>query len=190
MTTKVAQKGSSKESPKFTFRAFDEVKFAATRASWLEDATANEAFVPDIEQVMAWIEGHMVLTDHGMAYGVFREHDPAAVGVCELAITKPSVRGKWVKLIRLRLSPRIESAIFKNDPDGLATALNAYVAAILGVHEVKDQHQASRIKVYGRTQEQMRFLTMLLTKLNEKKYSSFIATIEGRWLTLNYGGKK
>jgi len=60
----------------------------------------------------------------------------------------------------------------------------------LGVHEVKDQHQASRIKVYGRTQEQMRFLTMLLTKLNEKKYSSFIATIEGRWLTLNYGGKK
>lgn len=189
MTAKAAKKVASNESSNLHFTQFDAAKLSATREAWLADAKAGEAFSPEIEQAMTWIEGHMVLTDHEMAYGVFLDQEPVAMGVCELAITKPSVRGKWVKLIRLRLAPSIESAIFQNDPDGLVIALNAYVTAVLGVYHVKNEHEASTIKVYGRTQEQMRFLTMLMTKLNEKKYSAFEAKIEGRWLTLKWGKK-
>lgn len=170
----------------FIFKPFNQQTFTATEKAWLSDAQAGEAFVPDVLQGMAWAKDHMTLVDNGVAYGVFIDKAHIAIGICELVVTKPDVRGKWVKLLRLRVRPEIEELLFNNDPSALATAVNAYVCAVIGVYHVKNVHKATTIKVYARTQEQMRFLTLLVTKLNEQEDATFKAAIQGRWLTLNW----
>ncbi len=169
------------------FRTFDKAAFAATKAGWFQDATRGEGFTPDVEQLMTWVEGHMELVGNEIAYGIFDDGQPVAVGICELAITKPSIRGKWVKLIRLRLRPTVEGMLFANNPDGLIAAVEAYVASVLGVYHVKNEHKATIIKVYGRSQEQMRFLTLLSAALKKRDDATFDSKIEGRWLVLNWG---
>ena len=169
------------------FRQFDAATFRATKGGWSKDVAHGEGFSPDVEQSMDWTEAHLVLVDNEIAYGVFDGDDPIAVGVCELAITKPSLHGKWVKLIRLRLRPTIEGLLFANDPDGLIVAVEAYVSSVLGVYHVKNEHKATIIKVYGRTQEQMRFLTLLSAALKKRDDATFGSKIEGRWLVLNWG---
>lgn len=172
---------------KLEFRIFGATSFAATKDAWTLDATNGEGFAPDVEQLMTWVAGHIALVDNEIAYGIFSPDSEVAVGICELAITKPSVRGKWVKMIRLRLRPTVEGLLFKNDPDGLLIAVSAYVSAVLGVYHVKNEHKAVIIKVYGRTQEQMRFLTLLSAALKKGGNATFESKIEGRWLVLNWG---
>lgn len=184
MGTKVRAKTSDQE--EYLFKPFNAATLKATSAAWKAEAKKGEAFPLDVEQVMNWINGHLTLTENEMAYGVFAAHTDVAIGVCELAITKPSSRGKWVKLMRLRLRPSIETLIFDNDPSGTRIALNAYVAAVLGVYHVKNQHEATTIKIYGRTQGQMRFLTLMLEALKQHKQATFDAQIKGRWLTLEW----
>lgn len=169
------------------FRQFDAGTFSATKAGWSKDATQGEAFAPEVEQLMCWAENHLTLHENEIAYGIFDADDPIAVGICELAITQPSTRGKWVKFIRLRLRPTIESLLFSNSPEGLTTAVEAYVASVIGVYHVKNEHEATIIKVYGRTQEQMRFLTLLSVALASRREATFETKIEGRWLVLNWG---
>lgn len=187
----MATKAAARKPPSsgYLFKPFNEDTLAATRDAWTQDATSGEGFVPEVEQAMAWVAAHLQLTDNEMAYGVFNERDKVAVGICETAITKPSARGKWVKLIRLRLRPKIDGGLYVNDPDAVQVALNAYVASVLGVYHVKNQHAATIIKIYGRTQDQMRFLTHLSTKLTERPDVTFQSKIEGRWLVLNWGKK-
>lgn len=187
----MATKAATRKKPagqQFIFKPFDERTFAATREAWTTDAATGEGFAPEVEQVMTWVGAHIALTDNEMAYGVFREKSAEALGICETAITKPTARGKWVKLLRLRLRPQIEGMIFENDVEGTSIALNAYVAAVLGVYHVKNQHQATTIKIYGRTQEQMRFLTLLQEALKQRAVN-FEAVIQGRWLVLNWREK-
>ena len=169
------------------FRTFDASTFEATKAGWSKDVDKGEGFAPDVEQLMAWTEKHLSLVGNEIAYGIFETDKSIAVGVCELAITKPSHKGKWVKLLRLRLRPTIEGMLFANDPDGLIVAVEAYVASVLGVYHVKNEHEATIIKVYGRTQEQMRFLTLLSASLKKRGEATFDSKIEGRWLVLNWG---
>lgn len=169
------------------FRQFDGAAFKATKTGWSKDVSQGEGFAPDVEQLMAWTDAHLTLVENEIAYGIFDADESIAVGICELAITKPSARGKWVKLIRLRLRPKIEGLLFANDPDGLIVAVEAYVASVLGVYHVKNEHEATIIKVYGRTQEQMRFLTLLSAALKKRDDATFDSKIEGRWLVLNWG---
>lgn len=169
------------------FTQFDVESFKATKEAWLEDVSKGEGFAPDVEQLMSWAEKHLDLIENEIAYGIFHENNPVAVGICELAITKPDQRGKWVKLIRLRLRPMIEGQIFANDPDALTIAVDAYIASALGVYHVKNEHEATTIKVYGRTQEQMRFLTVLAAALKLRDDATFNTRIDGRWLVLNWG---
>lgn len=184
--TKTSAKAKSNEEH-YIFRPFNAASLDRTAAAWNGDVAAGKGFAPEVEQVISWVSGHLTLTENEMAYGIFAENEKVALGVCELAITKPSVRGKWVKLIKLRLRPSVDEMLFKNDPQGTSIALNCFVAAVLGVYHVKNVHEATIIKIYGRTQDQMRFLTLMLEALKQRQDATFKAEIQGRWLTLNWG---
>jgi len=168
------------------FKAFTDDLFKATKDGWIKDISAGEGFLPDIEQQMDWTEKHMELVGSSMAYGVFDGSSKIAAGICELIITKPEPKKAWVKFIRLRLRPKIESQLFSNGGTGIDAAIQAYVACVLGVFHVKNAHNASTIKVYGRTSEQVRFLKLMDSALKERSEATFKSSIEGRWLVLKW----
>lgn len=136
-------------------------------------------------RLWSWTSRHLKLTDNSVAYGVFNDGSDIATSICELTITQVS-REKWVKLLRLRLRPSIDEKIFAHNPDGIRNALDAYLSCVLGVFHLKNKHKASIIKVYGRTQEQMSFLTLLSSEMSKRQDVTFKSSIEGRWLVLNW----
>jgi hypothetical protein len=169
------------------FRAFDAESLRATKTAWEHDAEQGKAFPPDVAQTIDWVRAHTTLTDNSIAYGIFEdEHGHTALAVCEVVISQPEPRKAWVKLLRLKLRPKIEESIFVNDPNAVSAATDAYVSAILGVFALKNVHNATTIKIYGRTQSQMGFLTLLASKLTDRKDAAMKASIEGRWLVLKW----
>ena len=162
------------------------MSLAATKSAWCKAAVDGGAFVPDVEQQIDWAEKHIKLTENEMAYGIFPQESNIAVGICELCITRPSSKGKWIKFMRLRLSPAIDLQLFQHKKEGVSTAIGAYIACVLGVFHVKNEHKATTIKVYGRTQQQISFLTLLSAQLESRAELSFKSSIEGRWLVLNW----
>lgn len=76
--------------------------------------------------------------------------------------------------------------MFANEKAGIDAAIEAYVACVLGVFHVKNAHNASTIKVYGRTQEQVRFLSLMNIALQQREGATFKSSIEGRWLVLKW----
>lgn len=168
------------------FSAFTAATLAATRESWCKDVVQSGGFLPDVEQQLDWAEKHIVLTDTEVAYGIFNDDGDDAVGICELCITRQSVRSKWVKFMRLRLRPSIDEQLFAHKKEGVTAALEAYITCVGGVFDLKNQHKASIIKVYGRTQQQIAFLTLLSAALEKRDKITFESSIEGRWLVLNW----
>ncbi len=172
------------------FRKFTPTSLEATSKQWLKLADTQNAFAPDVEQLLEWVREHVDIKENAIAYGVFPEGTEVAVGVCELIITRKSAKTGWVKFIRLRLDPQIDANIFSNKSEGIVAAIEAYVACVAGVLEVKDLHKADTIKVFGRTQEQMQFLTLLSAALTKRDEAKFTTKIEGRWLVLKWSNEK
>lgn len=170
------------ERVEYIFKPFNAETLEATKTGWI--ASSDDSFPSDVEQTLEWAADHVATKDNQMAYGVFNGAEKVAIGISEVVISHPSKKS-WVKLLRLRLHPVVEQGIFNNDPDAVTTAISAYVAAVLGVYHVKTVHNASTIKIYGRTQEQVRFLTLLATALKSQA-AEFVASIEGRWLVLRW----
>lgn len=177
---------ATKATKEYLFKPFNADTYSATSDAWKGDIESSHGFLPEISQLMNWVSDHQVLTNNEIAFGVFESRTKIAIGICECAITRPTVRGKWVKFIRLRLRPELEERLFQNDVQATHEALNAYVCAVIGIFHVKNAHEATTIKIYGRTQEQVRFLTLLATELEKRKEITFKAVIQGRWLSLNW----
>lgn len=171
---------------KMMFRLFDQESLNATKKAWMLDAGSGNGFLPDVEQQLDWAQKHIELVDNEVAYGIFPDTAKVAIGICELCITRPSVRGKWIKLMRMRLRPLVDVQLFDNKKEGITSAIQAYIACVVGVFEVKNEHKATTIKVYGRTQQQVSFLTLLSAALETRTALSFKSSIEGRWLVLNW----
>ncbi|MBP9060617.1 MAG: hypothetical protein KBF98_09930 [Rhodoferax sp.] len=169
------------------FCLFTPETLKATKTGWIKDAASGAGFLPDIEQRMDWVENHLCLEGNSVAYGVFDGKTRIAVGICELVITKPDPKKAWVKFIRLHFRPKIDEQIFGSVMDGIQTAINAYITCVIGILNVKNEHNASIIKVYGRTPGQISFLKLLDSALKDKQEASFKSSIEGRWLVLKWG---
>ncbi|WP_312589019.1 hypothetical protein [Comamonas terrigena] len=172
------------------FRKFTAESLEATSKQWLKLANKVNAFSPDVEQLLEWVKEHIDIKENAIAYGVFPEGSDIAIGVCELIITRKSAKTGWVKFIRLRLDPQVDANIFANNSEGVVAAIEAYVACVAGVLAVKDLHKADTIKVFGRTQEQMQFLTLLSAALQKRDEAKFTTKIEGRWLVLKWSNEK
>jgi hypothetical protein len=115
------------------FAPFTIENLAATRVAWVEDAANGGGFVPDVEQQLDWAEKHITLTDNEVAYGVFTDNSPVATGICELCITRPSARAKWVKFMRLRLRPLVDEQLFDHKKEGVTAAVEAYIACVIAI---------------------------------------------------------
>lgn len=163
------------------FAQFSDGKLAATRTSWLEDAEAGWAFGAEIERLMDWIGTHRKPTDgDSVAYGVFPKGKNVAVGVCEMTIQRKTIRSKWIKLLRLHLRPKIEDELVQGDA---TVTIDVFAAAITGSLALQVEHTAHTLKIYGRTNEQLRFLQAFVRHL-DGRFENVKVAIEGRFLTL------
>lgn len=95
-----------------TFKAFDAASIKATEEAWTAEAESGMAFPTDTEQLMAWTRGHMKeASGESVAYGIFLGASKEADAICEVAVTRKSSRSKWIKMLRVRLRPKIDEAL-------------------------------------------------------------------------------
>lgn len=163
------------------FLPFTDDRLAATRTAWIEDADNELAFKSEIKRLMDWIEGHRTPSDlDSVAYGVFPKGKNVAIGICELAIQRKTIRSKWIKLLRLHLRPKIDNELVQGDA---SLAIKVFAGAISGTLDLQMEHSANILKVYGRTNEQLRFLQIFVRHF-DGKFKDLKVSIEGRFLTL------
>jgi hypothetical protein len=172
------------------FLPFNQTMLDASRKAWISSLTKIGGFTPSLVQLFDWVSKNSEVKPeaHGayeVAYGVFELGNPEAQAICELTVNRRSAQSKWVKMLNLRLHPRIEDGVFSNDIKATRAAIDAYTMCIVGVFTVKSSHKADTLKVYGRTHEQLSLLTALATTLNNgKSKHKLTSKIEGRWLVV------
>ena len=144
------------------------------------------AFESEVARLMEWVKTHLSPTQHdSTAFGVFRPGKNAALGICEIVIQRKSARSKWVKMLRLHLSPAVDSGLQAGDSDD---AMNVFKSSILGSMSLQMSHQATTMKVFGRTNDQLNFLKAVVGSLQvflkTKPNNQVKVSIEGRFLTI------
>lgn len=170
---------------KLRFAPFNERSLKATCDAWKAQMSEGLAFPPDVEQVLDWAVAHAQHVDgKSVAYGVFEHGVDGAIGICEVVINKAKTRAPWVKHLRLRLSPRIEEKLFQKDTETVKTAISMFSTSVIGVFELKMEHQATKLKVYGRTTEQLNFLQQAAIAMKLNALRNHTVSIEGRFLVI------
>lgn len=166
---------------KYHFVQFDGPRLAATKEQWHKEASQGLAFPTEMDRLLDWVETHQEPRDgDATAFGIFEEHEPVAQGIAEVVVQRRTSRSKWVKLLRLHLKPSIDAALQKGEVD---MARDVFTASIVGSFNLQMAHDATTLKIYGRTADQLAFLRLLVDPLNKTK-SRFKASIEGRFLCL------
>ena len=171
------------------FQRLDITALEKTLDKWREQASKYEFFPEDVDRKLAWARDALNLKVHPDAhqvipYGVFEnDGDDAAIAVCELVLSNRGAKvGKWLKMLRITLSPEIEIQAEEKDPHAIRSAISVYRTATVGSFSERLNHSADTLKVYGRNQEQLELLIALLSTIEEAP--SLEATREGRWLIL------
>ncbi len=177
---------SSKQS--FVFKAFDEKSFQSTAEVWTQEALNGLAFPSEIEQLMAWAARHLAPQEGAsVAYGIFSPDSKVAVAICEIVVTRKSVRSKWIKMLRVRLRPQIDDALNSTSEAssaGLRDALEIFIQATLGTFKLGKVEQANTIKIYGRTRQQADFLRFLGVELEKLPHNPMMVAMEGKFLVV------
>lgn len=175
------------------FRKFDQTSFDATREKWRAEAETFDCFPDEIDRKLDWIrcaiskdksapqEQHEV-----MPYGVFMNGGNIAAATCELVLSSQgALNGKWLKLLKVTLSPEIETKAEDEDFAAITTAVQAYTAAMLGAYNARLTHDANTLKLFGRNNEQLKFLMTLMSVIKQDpSNASLDASRQGRWLVL------
>lgn len=170
---------------KFTLKPFSEVTFGATKTSWLKRVTGAFSFPTEVPQLLEYAATRLDIhagTDV-VFYGLFKEGTDVASAVAEITVTRKSARSRWMKMLRVRLSPELEEGVYNNSIEALKDIQALYVGAVAGVLRLKFEHDATILKIYGRSNEQMSFLKLVSTEL-EKLVKNHKISIEGRWLVI------
>ncbi len=174
--------------PAFIFKAFNEQSFQNTASAWTNEAKAGMAFPAEVEQLLAWAKDHLVSKEgEAVAYGVFPSGSKEADAICEVVVTRKSVRSKWVKMLRVRLRPRVDDALNSADDTsnaGMREALEIFVLATVGLLKFGEAEKANTIKIYGRTRQQTDFLRFLGIELEKVKHKPMKASMEGKFLVV------
>lgn len=170
---------------KFALKSFDENTYQATSKAWLKRTKGGNSFPTEAEQVLEWVHSHMVIDVQGdsVAFGLFKDGVDVASAVAEISIQRKSSRSRWMKMLRVRLSPELEDGVFQKSMEALQDVQAAYVAAVGGVLKLKFEHDASTLKIYGRSAEQLAFLQVLALKM-EEALKNHKVSMNGRWLVI------
>ncbi len=172
----------------FRFKTFTEQTFKSTSIAWTSDALAGMAFPAEVEQLLSWASDHLSPIDgQPVAYGVFPTTGKEADAICEVVVTRQSSRSKWVKMLRVRLRPKIDDALNSAlDPSnsGMREALAIFIKATIGLLKFSEAEKANTIKVYGRNRQQTDFLRFLGIELEKVENSPMKAAMEGKFLVV------
>uniref|UniRef100_A0A6M3M5E5 Uncharacterized protein n=1 Tax=viral metagenome TaxID=1070528 RepID=A0A6M3M5E5_9ZZZZ len=171
------------------FRQFDQHDWVATLAKWMAEAESGDLFPNEVQQRLAWIEGTLTTgadqSPKQLAYGVFAPRSQIAIATCELVLTdRGALAERWLKMLKVTLSPEIELAVQAEDMEATNIAVNAYKAAVLGSFSERLTHDADTLKLYGRNDELLRFLMVLMITISQDPSLKLSATREGRWLVI------
>ena len=171
------------------FRQFTQNEFEQTLKKWKAEAEAVELFPSEVEQKLSWISSSISapssVNNKQIAYGIFQPGAEVAVATCELILSDlGSIGGKWLKMIKVTLSPEIEVSMGLGDMDAVNLAIKAYKTAVIGSFAERLTHEADTVKLYGRNEEILRFLMFLLASINEQS-GKLRARRAGRWLVIN-----
>lgn len=172
----------------FKFKAFTTESFQTTSVAWTAEALAGNAFPSDVEQLVSWAADHLKpIVGKSVVYGIFPENSKVADAICVLVITRHSPRSKWVKMLKVNLRPKIDEALNSVDDSSnsaMREALSIFMHATIGVLKFGELENASTIKVYGRTRQQLDFLRFLGIELEKVKTNPMQVTLEGRFLVV------
>lgn len=171
------------------FRLVTKEDFAATMEKWSAEAIEADVFPNEVENKIGWIKEALTCDlqkrefSKLLAYGVFQPGSNIAAGICELVLTDKGQRaGKWLKMLKVTLSPEIVSSLEDEDVAGTHVAIEVYKAAVLGAFAERLTHDADTLKLYGRTDEHLRFLVILMAAVAD--HAEFSAKKEGRWIVI------
>lgn len=170
---------------KFSLKPFNEGTYQATCKAWLKRAKGGNSFPTEAEQVLEWVHTHMSIDVQGdsVAFGLFKDGVDVASAVAEIYIQRRTARSRWMKMLRIRLSPELEEGVFQKSMESIQDVQAAYVAAVSGVLKLKFEHDASTLKIYGRSAEQLSFLQVLALKM-EEALKNHKVSMNGRWLVI------
>ena len=172
----------------FKFKSFTSETFGFTSTAWTAEALEGKAFPSDVEQLISWAADYLEpIAGKSVAYGIFPDNSKVADAICEVVVTRHSSRSKWVKMLRVRLRPKIDEALNSVDNSSnfaMREALAIFMNATIGVLQFGESENASTIKVYGRTRQQLDFLKFLGIELEKVKTNPMKVTMEGRFLVV------
>lgn len=180
------------------FRKFDRQSFDATLTQWRNEAERCDCFPEEVTRKLEWIDKALLAGEDTkqahrvMAYGVFNEGQQIAAATCELILSdRGQLAGKWLKLLKVTLSPEIESLIENSDVQAVDLGVKAYKAATLGAYDARLEHEADTLKLFGRNDDLLRFQMILMTFIQQDPQNSSIkASKEGRWIVLKSDTKE
>lgn len=171
------------------FRQFTPADFEATLKKWESEAIEHECFPDEVQQklgpVKASFTGSLGEVNTALYYGVFQPGQTIATALCSLVLSnRGQLGGKWLKMLTLTLSPEVDTLKMEENFEATALAVDAYKAAVKGAFAARLEHEADTLKLYGRSEEQLQFLMVMLTIINKDPQPELIAKREGRWLVL------
>ncbi len=170
---------------KFQLRSFTQESFEATKKAWLRRTANDFSFPTEATQLLEWVSTHMSVDvqNDSVAFGIFKDGVDVASAVCEVVLTRKSSKSKWMKMMKIRLSPELEKGTYEKTLDSMRTVQEVYVAAVAGVLRLKFEHEATILKIYGRSSEQVQFLRVLGVAL-EQTLKNHKISIHDRWLVV------
>ncbi len=170
------------------FRQFTKETLTATESKWHRELKAINGFSPTTDRLLKDVRAHLGARAPSLFFGVFSGKAASAIAISEFVIT-PKTRGNTVKLLNLHLSPQLEQGLYISDVGAINRALDAYKCSVIGSLEVGGNHNASTLKVYGRTHEQLNMLSSFAVILQASTEElKFNAKVTDRWLEITHGG--
>lgn len=171
------------------FREFTQSDLDATSSKWENEALDFDCFPEEVQQKLKPVQEALTASKssgfHTIYYGVFKANERVAAALCEMVLSdRGTTGGKWLKMLKLSMSPEIETLLIQEQIEAINTAINVYKAAVSGAFAARLTHDADTLKLYGRSDEQLKFLMMLLSFINQEHSHELSAKKEGRWLVL------
>lgn len=173
----------------FEFRPFSHDDVEATAQKWEREAFDNDCFPEDVPKKLHPVRAALTCVSVGphktLHYGVFQKGSQVAVALAEMVLTdRGALGGKWLKLLKLTMSPEVETLLIEEHQDATETTVKAYATAVIGAFKERMTHEADTLKIYGRSEDQLKFLSLLLMFINQEQGHKLTGKKEGRWLVL------
>lgn len=175
------------------FRQFDRETYLATLDKWRSEAEKHDCFPEEVDRKLRWIGEALDAacapraTQHAVIpYGVFAPGESIAAATCEIVLSDRGARtGKWLKLLKVTMSPEIEVLTEYEDQVAIEVTVKAYRSATLGAYNSRLEHEADTLKLYGRNAHLQEFQTLLMESIQQdQQHGAIVASQEGRWLVL------